>query len=85
MQHITTNKAKKDFTNIFENVTRYNESVAIVSDNSQAAVLMSMEEWSGIQETLYLMSIPGMVKSIKDAANEPLEDGIDASEVIFDV
>jgi len=47
--------------------------------------MMSMEEWSGIQETLYLMSIPGMVQSIKDAANEPLEDGIDASEVIFDV
>jgi len=85
MQHITTNKAKKDFTNIFENVTRYNESVAIVSDNSQAVVLMSMEEWSGIQETLYLMSIPGMMQSIRDAANEPLEDGIDASEVIFDV
>ena len=57
----------------------------IESDKSQITVLMSMEEWSGIQETLYLMSIPGMVKSIKDAANEPLEDGIDASEVIFDL
>jgi len=85
MQHITTNTAKKEFADIFENVTRYNEPVAIVSDDSQVAVLMSMDEWSGIQETLYLMSIPGMVKSIKDAANEPLEDGIDASEIIFDV
>ena len=47
--------------------------------------MMSMEEWSGIQETLYLMSISGMVKSIKDAANEPLEDGIDATEIVFDV
>ena len=78
------NNGKKDFIDIFENVTRYNEPVAIVSDNSKVAVLMSMEEWSGIQETLYLMSIPGMVKSIKDAANEPLDEGIDASEVIFD-
>ena len=85
MQHITTNKAKKDFSNIFENVTRYNEPDAIVSDDSQTVVLMSMEEWSGIQEKLYLMSIPGMMQSIRDAANEPLEDGIDASEVIFDV
>ena len=42
-------------------------------------------EWSGIQETLYLQSIPGMVELIKDAAAEPLEEGINASEVIFDV
>ena len=85
MQQITANTAKKDFSNIFENVTRYKEPIAIVSDDSQAAVLISMEEWSGIKETLYLMSIPGMVQSIKDAANEPLDDGIDASEIIFDV
>jgi len=43
-----------------------------------------MEEWSGIQETLYLQSIPGMVESIGAAAAEPLEDGVDASEVDFD-
>jgi len=44
-----------------------------------------MEEWSGIQETLYLQSIPGMVNSIRVAAAESLSDGIDASEVDFDV
>jgi PHD/YefM family antitoxin component YafN of YafNO toxin-antitoxin module len=44
-----------------------------------------MEEWSSIQETLYLQSIPGMVKSIKAAAAEPLADGIDAAEVDFGV
>jgi len=36
-------------------------------------------------DTAYLQSIPGMVESIKAAAAEPLEDGIDASEVDFDV
>ena len=85
MQHITVSTAKKDFSSIFENATRYNESITIVSDDSQAAVLLNMEEWNGIQETLCLLSIPGMVKTIKDAANEPPEDGIEASEIIFDV
>ena len=85
MKHITTNAAQRNFIDIFESVTRYNEPITIVSDDSQVAVLLSMDEWNGIQETLYLQSIPGMVKSIKDAAAEPLEDGIDASEVIFDV
>jgi len=44
-----------------------------------------MEEWRGIQETIYLQSIPGMVESTKAAAGEPLEDGIPASEVDFGI
>ena len=44
-----------------------------------------MNEWQDIQETLYLLSIPGMVESIITAATEPLEDGIDASMMNRDV
>jgi len=36
-------------------------------------------------DTEYLVSIPGMVESIKAAAAESLQDGISASEVDFDV
>jgi len=85
MKHITASTAQRDFGNVLDNVTRFNEPITIVSDESQVAVLISMENWSGIQETLYLHSIPGMVQSIKDAAAEPLSEGIDASEVDFDV
>ena len=85
MQHITANTARNNFDGLLDTVIRYNEPVTIVSDNDKVAVLLSMEEWSGIQETLYLQSIPGMVESIKAAAAEPLEDGIPASEVDFDV
>jgi prevent-host-death family protein len=85
MKHITANTAQKDFPHILEDVTQYNEPVTIVSDNDNVAVLLSMEEWGGIQETLYLQSFPGMVKSIKAAAAEPPADGIDASEIDFDV
>jgi prevent-host-death family protein len=85
MTHITANTAQKDFRNILDTVTRYNEPITIVSDDNKVGVLLSMEEWRGIQETLYLQSIPGMVKSIKEAAAESLEDGIDASEVNWDV
>lgn len=31
------------------------------------------EDWSAIQETLYLLAIPGMRESIKDAMAQPLE------------
>ena len=36
-------------------------------------------------DTEYLSSIPGMVSSIKAAAKEPLEEGVDANEVDFNV
>ena len=85
MRHLTANTAQKDFANIIDSVTRYNEPVTIVSDDDKTVVLLSIEEWSNIQETLYLQSMPGMVESIKSAAAEPLDEGIDASDVDFDV
>ncbi len=33
----------------------------------------SEEDWSAIQETSYLLAIPGMRESIKDAMAQPLE------------
>jgi prevent-host-death family protein len=83
MQHITASTARKDFDHVLDNVTRYNEPVTIVSDDEKVAVMMSMEEWRGIQETIYLQAIPGMVDSIKAASAEPLTDGVPASEVDF--
>ena len=85
MKHLTANTAVNDFYNLLDDVTRCNEPVTIVSDTNQVAVLVSMEEWNGIQETLYLSSIPGMVKSIRAADNESLDDGIPASEVDWGV
>jgi PHD/YefM family antitoxin component YafN of YafNO toxin-antitoxin module len=34
----------------------------------------TFEEWSAIQETLYLTSIPGMRESIQEGMRAPLED-----------
>jgi PHD/YefM family antitoxin component YafN of YafNO toxin-antitoxin module len=34
--------------------------------------LVSEEDWSAIQETLFLLAIPGMRESIKDAMSEPI-------------
>ena len=85
MKHVTAGTAQKNFVSILDNVTRYNEPITIVSDDDKVGVLLSMDEWQSIQETLYLYSIPGMVKSIKAAAAEPLTDGVAASEINWDV
>jgi antitoxin YefM len=37
----------------------------IISGKRNSAVLLSAEDWSAIQETLYLLAMPGMRESIK--------------------
>jgi len=38
------------------------------------AVLVSEEDWRAIQETLYLLSIPGMRESIREGLQTPVEE-----------
>ena len=38
------------------------------------AVLVSEDDWRSIQETLYLLSIPGMRESIREGLAAPADD-----------
>ncbi len=38
-----------------------------------SAVLVSEDDWRSVQETLYLLSVPGMRESIRDGLAEPVE------------
>ena len=44
------------------------------------AVLVSEEEWSSIQETLYLLSVPGMRQSIREGLETPVAECDDELE-----
>ena len=37
-------------------------------------VLVSEEDWSAIQETLYLLSVPGMRESIREGMDTPVDE-----------
>lgn len=75
MSTINITNARKDLYNLVEAVNMYHEPALIVGKRANA-VLISEDDWSAIQETLYLDSIPGMTKSILEGANEALEDCI---------
>jgi antitoxin YefM len=38
------------------------------------AVLLSEADWASVQETLYLLSIPGMRESIRQGLAKPIEE-----------
>ena len=44
----------------------------MISGKRNNAVLIAEKDWSAIQETLYLLSVPGMRESIKAGMAEPL-------------
>lgn len=73
MSTINITNARKDLYHLVESVNLYHEPALIVGKKANA-VLISEDDWSAIQETLYLDSIPGMTKSILDGAKDPLED-----------
>lgn len=44
----------------------------VITGKRGNAVLVSEEDWNSISETLYLLSIPGMRKSITEGISEPI-------------
>lgn len=71
MTTITASEARAGLYRLIDQAAESHKPVTI-SGKRANAVLISEEDWSAIQETLYLMAIPGMRESIKDAMAEPL-------------
>lgn len=46
----------------------------VIAGERHDAVLVSAEDWQAIQETLHLLSVPGMRESIRDGMAEPLDE-----------
>lgn len=82
MATINITNARKDLYNLVENVNAYHEPALIVGKRANA-VLISEDDWSAIQETLYLDSIPGMTQSILEGAKEPVEDCVSEDMVTW--
>jgi prevent-host-death family protein len=73
MTTLSATEARKRLFNLVDEVRETHEPVQIVGKRS-SAILVAEEDWRAIQETLYLTSIPGMRKSIREGLNTPVEE-----------
>ena len=71
MTTLTVTEARAGLYRLIDQAAESHKPV-IISGKRANAVLISEEDWSAIQETLYLLSIPGLRESIRDAMAEPL-------------
>jgi len=67
--NITT--ARKNLYKLVESLSETHEPIHITG-KSKSAVLVGEDDWRSIEETLYLLSIPGMRDSILKGMKEPL-------------
>jgi len=72
MRTIAVTKARSILYSLIEEVFTNKEPVHITGKRSNA-VLISEDDWLAIQETLYLLSIPGMRESIKKGLDTPVQ------------
>ena len=73
MPSLTASEARANLYRIIDEAATSHEPIMILGKRT-SAVLLSAEDWSAIQETLYLLAVPGKRESIKAGMAEPLAD-----------
>ena len=72
MTTLTASAARVKLYKLLDQAASSHEPVQITGKRANA-VLISAEDWRAIQETLYLLSIPGMRESIRKGLKTPLK------------
>ena len=65
--------AQQQLQNLIDAVSQSHQPI-IIAGQSSNAVLLSEADWASVQETLYLLSIPGMRESIREGLATPIEE-----------
>ena len=73
MTTITATEARKILYRLLDEVSQSHEPVEITGKRGNA-VLVSEDDWRAVQETLHLLSIPGMRESIVEGMATPIEE-----------
>lgn len=73
MSTLPASEAREQLARLIEDAARSHQPVLITGESANA-VLVSEEDWSAIQETLHLLSVPGMRELIKEGMQTPLRE-----------
>lgn len=77
MTNLTASQARANLYRLIDQAAESHRPIHISGKNSRA-VLVSEDDWNAIQETLFLLAVPGMRESIKAGMAEPVADSAKA-------
>jgi len=72
LRTINVTKARANLYKLLNEASESHKPIQITGKRSNA-ILISEEDWNSVQETLHLLSIPGMRKSIIEGLNADIE------------
>lgn len=72
MTTLTASEARVSLYRLIDETSESHQPVLITGKRNNA-VLVSADDWAAIQETLYLLSVPGMRESIREGMETPIE------------
>lgn len=73
MTTLTASEARSNLYRLIDETAASHEPV-LITGKRHSAVLVSADDWSALQETIYLLSIPGMRESIRDGMGTPANE-----------
>lgn len=73
MRTLTASQARANLYRLIDEAASSHEPV-VISGKRHEAVLVSADDWRAIQETLYLLSVPGMRESVRAGMSEGVAD-----------
>jgi antitoxin YefM len=72
MTTMTTSEARASLYRLIDE-TSTNHQPILITGKRHNAVLVAEDDWTAIQETLHLISVPGMRESIHEGLLTPIE------------
>lgn len=73
MTAITATEARSNLYRLIDEAAESHQPITITGKRNKA-VLVSEEDWTAIQETLFLLSVPGMRESIREGMETPVSE-----------
>ena len=73
MTTLTASEARSNLYRLIDEAASTHTPILITGKRSNA-VLIAEEDWRAIQETVHLLSIPGMRESIREGLNTTIEE-----------
>ncbi len=81
MNQINLQESNPTLADLIDQVNQGQQATLITVNEQKQAVLVSLEEWNGLQETLYLSSIPGVRDDLIAGKNTSWENCIPLDKV----
>lgn len=76
MTNTNATNFRRNAFSYFDQAIKYNDVINVATKNGNA-IVMSEEDYAGLMETCFLLSVPGMRERLTAAAAEPLETSED--------